>query len=99
MYQPLIWLLTGCGMLRDQAGGLRAAFDAEDRKRLADALINGVRRDVELGRDFLGRKMLADQAQAVELPRSKPAYTPRHVVLASGFISTPGGVSHDRRLL
>jgi hypothetical protein len=57
MYQPLIWLRV----VRDDAGGLLAPAYAEDVERLPDPLIDGMRRDVELGRDFLGRQMLVDE--------------------------------------
>ena len=66
MYQTLIW----AAVLRNEAGGLAAALDAEDVERAADALIDGVRRDVQLGRDFLRRQMLIDQPEAVELART-----------------------------
>jgi hypothetical protein len=49
MYQSLIW----SGILSDDPGRLRPALDAEDLKRLADALIDRVRRNAELGGDFL----------------------------------------------
>jgi hypothetical protein len=99
MYQPLIWVYAGCRVLRDEARGLCTTFDAQDRKRLSDTLVDRVRRYLELGRDFLGREVLADKAQAVELAGRQAAYATRHVVLASGFILTPGGVTHDPRLL
>ena len=50
MYQPLIF----AAVLRDDAGGLAAALDAEDLKSPADALIDGVRRDRQRRRDLLG---------------------------------------------
>ena len=49
MYQSLIWL----GMLSDDARGLSAPLDSESLKRLADALVDGVRRNPELSGDFL----------------------------------------------
>jgi hypothetical protein len=73
MYQTLMCGGAGLGapgvVLGDQAGCLRAAFDAENVQRAVDALIDGVRRDVELGGDFLGIEVLVDQAQAIELAR------------------------------
>ena len=51
----------------DDARSLRAPFDAERLQGKADALIDGMRRDLELGRDFLRRKMLVDEQQAIEL--------------------------------
>jgi hypothetical protein len=44
--------------LGDDARRLRSSLDAEDSQRLADSLIDGVRRDVELVRDFLRAEML-----------------------------------------
>ena len=65
MYQSLIW----AGELGDEPCRLRPPVDAEDAKRLADPLVDGVRGDAELGRDFLRQQMLVDEAQAVELSR------------------------------
>jgi hypothetical protein len=48
MYQSLIWVFE----LGDDPCRLRAPLDAEDGQRLADALVNGVRRDVQLGRNL-----------------------------------------------
>jgi hypothetical protein len=39
---------------------------------LADALIDGVRRNSELARDFLGRKMLVDKTETVQLSGGQP---------------------------
>jgi hypothetical protein len=50
MYQSLIWPTVP----RDEARRLGAPFNAEDLQRLADALVDGVRRNFELGRDLLG---------------------------------------------
>ena len=50
MYQSLIW----AALLRDDASCLGAAFNAKDSKRLADALIHGVWRDMKLGSNFFG---------------------------------------------
>jgi hypothetical protein len=63
MYQSLIWP----AVLGDDPRRLRAALDSEDLKRLADALVDGVRRDSELGGDFLGTEMLVDETEAIEL--------------------------------
>jgi hypothetical protein len=63
MYQSLIW----SAVLRNQPRSLRAALDAKDLKGLADTLVDGVRRDLELCRDFFRAEMLVDEAQAVEL--------------------------------
>jgi hypothetical protein len=68
MYQSLIWP----AVLRDEPRRLRAPIDAENLQRLADALVDGVRRNIELARDFFGRQMLVDEAKAIELPRGQP---------------------------
>jgi hypothetical protein len=49
MYQPLIWL----AVLGDDARRLRPTADGQRLKRVANALIDGVRRDSELDRNFL----------------------------------------------
>ena len=41
-------------LLRHQPSGLRSAIDAEDLEGEADALVDGVRGNAELDRDFLG---------------------------------------------
>ena len=51
MYQSLIW----AAVLGDEARGLRSPFNREDVERAANALVDRVRRDVELGRNFLRR--------------------------------------------
>jgi hypothetical protein len=48
MYQSLIWLFV----LGDDARCLRTPLDSEDCERLANALINGVGRDVQLCGDL-----------------------------------------------
>src|SRR5687767_6553403 len=68
MYQTLIWpAVPG-----NEAGGLGPPLDAEDVERAADALVDGVRRDVELSGDLFRGQMLVDQPQAVELARAQP---------------------------
>ena len=49
MYQSLIWPLV----VRHDARGVRAPFDAKYGEGLADALVHRVRRDLELCRDLL----------------------------------------------
>jgi hypothetical protein len=68
MYQSLIWR----GILRHDPRRLGAALDSENLKRLADALVDGVRRDSELRRNLLGAQMLVDEQQAVELRLRQP---------------------------
>ena len=50
MYQALIW----AAVLRDDARGLGSALHAKDLKRLTNSLVDSVRRDPQLGGDFLG---------------------------------------------
>jgi len=66
MYQSLIWAAE----FRHYAGGLAAALDAEDMEGVADALVDSVGRNVELGGDLFGIQMLIDKPKAVELPRA-----------------------------
>jgi hypothetical protein len=56
MYQTLIW----AAVPGNDAGGLAAALDAEDVQRAADTLVDGMRGDLEFGRDFLGGQVLVD---------------------------------------
>lgn len=73
MYQPLIWPAD----LRHQARGLGPPLDAQDMQGAANALIDGVRRNIELDGDFLGRKVQVDQAQAIELAGAQPRHSGR----------------------
>ncbi|HZB69035.1 MAG TPA: hypothetical protein VE403_01600 [Sphingomicrobium sp.] len=66
MYQTLIW----SAVAGDDAGGLGPALDPQDLERAADALVDGMRGDIELCRDFLGVQMLIDEPQAIELARA-----------------------------
>jgi hypothetical protein len=59
----LIWTAVLC----DEAGRLRAPLDAKRMQRLANALVDRMRGDSELRRNLFGRKMLVDEAQAIEL--------------------------------
>ena len=68
MYQSLRWPAG----LRDEARRLRTALDFQYLQSAADALVDGMRRNIELDRYFLGRQMLVDQAQTVELARTEP---------------------------
>jgi len=69
MYQSLIW----SGILRDDARGLRPAFDPEDVKRAADSLVDGVRRDAEPAGDFLRRLVLDQEIEHLPLLVGEPA--------------------------
>ena len=68
MYQPLIW----AGIAGDEACRLLAPLDPEDLQGLADALVDGVRRDSKPDRDFLGGMMLVDEPEAVQLTLGQP---------------------------
>ncbi|HEX6661668.1 MAG TPA: hypothetical protein VF067_07355 [Sphingomicrobium sp.] len=70
MYQTLI----RAGVLGDDARSLAATLDSEGMESAPNALVDGVRRDVELGRDLLRRQMLIDEEQTVELSRAQPRY-------------------------
>lgn len=63
MYQPLIWP-DAAG---NKARGLAATLDSKHLQRATNALIDGMRRDSELGSDFLGGKMVVDEPKAAEL--------------------------------
>ncbi len=62
MYQALIWR-SG----RDQPRGLAAPLDPECVEGVANTLSDGVRRNAKPEGDFLGRKMLVDQSEALAL--------------------------------
>jgi hypothetical protein len=90
MYQSLIWT----SVLRDDARGLGAPFDTKDSKGLANALVDRVRRDVELGRDFLGGQKLVDEAKAVELAGRKPGDALGNYVLCARVAGLVRRVMH-----
>jgi hypothetical protein len=99
MYQTLMWGGVRLGrlgrMLRDHARGLGAALDSKDVQRAANALIDRVRRDVQLGSDFLGRQVLVDQAQAIELARAKAGDAGgRYRIIVSGTLRSRHLVGH-----
>jgi hypothetical protein len=95
MYQSLIW----SAVLRNQPRRLSAALHAQDCKRLADALVDRVRRNVELGRNLLGREVLVDEAKAVQLALAQA----RDALSGDGVtrrVCRPvRGFCHNRRLL
>ena len=91
MYQPLIW----AAVLRHQTGGMDPAVDAKHLERAADALVDRVRRDVELGRYLFRGMMLVDQAQAVELPLTQACNTLRDLhILTVGIVRSLRSVRH-----
>jgi hypothetical protein len=77
MYQSLIWFFV----LGDDARRLRPPLDSEEGERLADALVDRVRRDMELGRDFLRGQMLVDEEEAIELTRGQSGDSGGHYVV------------------
>ena len=58
--------------LGDHARRLRPAVDAEHLQRATDSLIHGMWGNAKLDRDFLGRQMLVDEQQRVELALAEP---------------------------
>jgi hypothetical protein len=91
MYQSLIW----SAVPRDEAGRLAAPLDAQDVQCLADALVDGVMRDIELGGDFLGGQMLVDELQALELTRTQPRDAFSHPMIRGRAYR----LRHDVRIL
>ena len=82
MYQTLIW----SAVVGDEAGGLGPALDSQDVERAADALVDGVRGNVQFAGDFLGRQMLVDEAQAIKLAGAQPRNAARDLCLHFGRI-------------
>ena len=68
-------------MLGDEPGGLAPPLDAEDSQCLADALVDGVRRNMEFGGDFLGAQVPIDEPQAIELAGGEAGDARGHQVL------------------
>jgi hypothetical protein len=77
MYQTLIWF----GVLRDDARGLGTPLYSQDLQRLADALVDRVRRNAELCGNLLGAEVVIDKAQAVELTARQPRDARGHIVI------------------
>jgi hypothetical protein len=86
MYQPLIWGAVG----RDEARGVLALADFQDLKRLADALVDSMRRNPKLDRDLFRGQMLVDKQQTVELAGTKS----RHLGFDSGIGLGTGQTCH-----
>jgi hypothetical protein len=91
MYQPLIWLVQAS----DDARRLGAPLDAQGLEREADALVDRVRRDFELGRNLFRRKVLVDEQQAVELAPGELGDSLRHVVFEVARIPGPRCHIHE----
>jgi hypothetical protein len=91
MYQTLIWL----AVLGHEACGLGSARNAESLERLANPLVDGMRRDSELDRDLFRGKMLRDKEQAVELAARQFRHALRIVRFDfRGIILPKRGVRH-----
>jgi hypothetical protein len=91
MYQSLIWF----AVLSNDARRLRSPADAERLQGLANALIDRVRRDSELDRNFLGRQMLIDQPEAVELPLRQSGHAIRNIWLDFRGVFPDRGIRHS----
>jgi hypothetical protein len=74
MYQSLIWPV----MLGDDASRLRSPLYAKRLKSAANSLVDRMRRDFELGRDFLRTQVLVHKQQAVELATRQTCNAGRH---------------------
>jgi hypothetical protein len=85
MYQTLIWPAVP----RHEASGLGATLDAENGKCLADALVDGVRGNAELAGDLLGRQMLVDQPQAIQLSGGQPSDSLVNVLVGCSAVWPP----------
>lgn len=72
MYQTLICGIVERNSRGNQSRRLAATFHAKLFQRDADALIDGVGADPQLGRDFLAVVMLVNQQQAFDLAIAQP---------------------------
>src|SRR3954447_1042449 len=95
MYQSLIWT----AVLRDDARGLGAPLHTKRRERLANSLVDGMRRNSELRRDLFRREELVDKTQAIELAGRQPRDPHSHQVRLSRAFRSIGGLRHPGRFL
>ena len=86
MYQSLICSGEEA-RLGDHPCRFAAPLDAEDVERLADALIDGVRRDQQAGGDFLGRQMLENQPETFQLSRGQAGDSPSDAPCPAAIMS------------
>ena len=100
MYQTLIWTAVAS----DEAGGMGATLHAKDLEGSADALIDGMWRNSELGRDFFGGQVLIDEAQAIQLTLTQPRNALLDILRVSatadrpfGHPSSPSSIAHTGR--
>jgi len=91
MYQTLIW----AAVVGDEASSLAAPLDPKDVERPADALVDGMRGDMELVGDLLGGKVLVDQQQAIKLSRAQTRDAARqNVINLCGVVRSRCRVGH-----
>src|SRR6476659_7818060 len=90
MYQSLIWL----SVLDHEARRLGAALDTEDLQRLADPLVDCVRRNAELDRDLFRVAMLVDEQETVELTRRQASDALGDLTIFCGSVRIVGGIRH-----
>jgi hypothetical protein len=76
MYQSLIWR----AVLSNDARRMGAPLDAQRPQRLPDPLIDGMRRNLQLGRNLLGTEVQVDEPQAVQLAGRKLGHPRRHLL-------------------
>jgi hypothetical protein len=95
MYQSLIWVFVA----GDDARRLCAPLDTEDAKRLPDPLIDGVRRDVELGRNLLRIEVLVDEKEAVELTGAELRYARGHQILRARITGLTRRIMRSVRII
>jgi len=81
MYQLLIWAPD----LGDDARGLAPAFDAQDPQSLADPLVDGMRRNLELDGNLFRVEVLIDEQEAVELALGQFCDASGHQVRRTGI--------------
>jgi len=81
MYQSLIWRALLRQVPGDDSRRLLSPLDSKRVQCLADALIDRVRGDFELGCDLFRGHVLIDQAQAVDLALAQARNAFLHAVI------------------
>jgi hypothetical protein len=95
MYQTLIWPVVA----GHDARSLGPPFNAEDLERLTHALVDGMRRNPQLGGNLFGRQVLVDKAKAIELPLRQSRHAPLDGIRVFRAPVIFGGIRQARRLL
>jgi hypothetical protein len=97
MYQMLICAVD----LRDHARSLGPALNAEEMQGAANALIDCMRGNTELDRDFLGRQMLVDKQQGIELALAESGNAPGNcrIGFAGGRRARPAIIAVIRQII